>query len=163
MSIKIYTNFLLSLERYNLKINYLKDKMRHGMWVRILLKNLASSPLQQGYYFWHRRSKCFEKAVKFYSETFEFKVFMWSNKLGTEYLVQKYQVMKSSNVKLRKSLRKTNYTYQNENSLDSLASNLSLVFININNLCSFIFETMPQVSLLLVKVWVKDWLVIKWL
>ena len=88
---------------------------------------------------------------------------MWSNKLGTGYLVQKYQVMKSSTVKLCKSLRKTNYIYQNENSLDSLASNLSLVFININNLCSFIFETMPQVSLLLVKVWVKDWLVIKWL
>ena len=33
--------------------------------------------------------------------------------------------MKSSTVKLRKSQRKKSYTRQNENSLDSLASNLS--------------------------------------
>ena len=32
--------------------------------------------------------------------------------------------MKSSTVKLRKSQRKTNYTQQNENSIESLASNL---------------------------------------
>ena len=35
--------------------------------------------------------------------------------------MQKYRVMNSSTVKLRKSQRKTNYTRQNENSLDSLA------------------------------------------
>ena len=28
------------------------------------------------YYFWHRRSKFYEKAVKFYPEIFEFKVFL---------------------------------------------------------------------------------------
>ena len=39
--------------------------MRDGMWVHILLNNLASSPLQHGCYFWHRRSKCCEKAVNF--------------------------------------------------------------------------------------------------
>ena len=39
--------------------------------------------------------------------------------------VQKYLVMKSSTVKLIKSQKKMNYTRQNENSLDSLASNLS--------------------------------------
>ena len=33
--------------------------------------------------------------------------------------------MKSSTVTLRKSQRKTNYTQQNGNSVDSLASNLS--------------------------------------
>ena len=33
--------------------------------------------------------------------------------------------MKSPTVKVCKSQRKTNYTQQNENSLDSLASNLS--------------------------------------
>ena len=52
--------------------------------------------------------------------------------------------MKSSIVKLRKSQRKTNYTRQNENSLDGLGSNITsniikLVFINMKNLCSFIF------------------------
>ena len=35
------------------------------------------------------------------------------------------ELMKSSTVKLRKSQRKTNYTRQNENNLDSLAGNLS--------------------------------------
>ena len=30
MSIKIYTNFFLYSGGYNLKTNYLKDKMRHG-------------------------------------------------------------------------------------------------------------------------------------
>ena len=33
------------------------------MWVHILLSNLTSSPLQQEDYFWHRRSKCYEKAI----------------------------------------------------------------------------------------------------
>ena len=45
MSVKIYTNFLLSLGGYDFKINNLKDKMRHGIWVHILQNNLASSPL----------------------------------------------------------------------------------------------------------------------
>ena len=50
-SVKVYTNILLSSGGYNLKIIYLKNKMRHRMWVHILLKNLASSPLQYNYYF----------------------------------------------------------------------------------------------------------------
>ena len=41
----------------------------------------------------------------------------FKQKFGTEYKVQK--VMKCCAVKLRKSQRKTNYTRQNENSLDS--------------------------------------------
>ena len=41
----------------------------------------------------------------------------WYRVLGTDLL--------SSTAKPRKSQRKTNYTHQNENSLDSLASNLS--------------------------------------
>ena len=73
ISIKIYTNFFLSSRGYNFKINYLKDKMRHGMWVHILLNNLASSPLQHEYYFWHRKSKYYEKAVEFYPEILSLK------------------------------------------------------------------------------------------
>ena len=42
MSVKNYTNFLLSPGDYNFKINYLKDKMGHGVQVHILLNNLAS-------------------------------------------------------------------------------------------------------------------------
>ena len=42
MSVKHYTNFLLSPGDYNFKINYLKDKMGHGVQVHILLNNLAS-------------------------------------------------------------------------------------------------------------------------
>ena len=79
MSVKIYTNFFLSSQRYNFKTNYLNDKMRYGMWVHILLNNMVSSPLEHEYYFWHRRSKCYEKSVKFYPEIFEFKVFVRSN------------------------------------------------------------------------------------
>ena len=80
MSVRIYTNFPLSSGGYNFKIIYLKDKMRYGMLVRILLNNLASSALQHGYCFLHRRSKRYEKVVKFYPEIFEFKVFLrWSN------------------------------------------------------------------------------------
>ena len=78
ISIKIYTNFLSS-GGYNFKINYVKDKMRHGMWVHIMLNGLASSPLQHKYYFWHRKSKSYEKTVKFYPEIFQFKVFVRSN------------------------------------------------------------------------------------
>ena len=79
MPLKIYINFYLS-SGYNFKINYLKDKMRHGMQVHILLNNLASSPLQllcQKYCFWHRRSTSYGKTVKFYLEI-EFKVFVRS-------------------------------------------------------------------------------------
>ena len=79
ISIKMYTNFFLSLELYNFKISYLKDKMRNRMWVHFLLNNSVSSPLQQEYYFWHNRSKYYEKAVKFYPELFDFKVFVGSN------------------------------------------------------------------------------------
>ena len=79
MLLKIYINFYLS-SGYNFKINYLKDKIRHGMQVHILLNNLASSPLQllcQKYCFWHRRSTSYGKTVKFYLEI-EFKVFVRS-------------------------------------------------------------------------------------
>ena len=76
MSVKIYINFFLSSGGYSFKTNYLKDKMRYRIWVHIFLNNLTSSPLQHGYYFWQRRSKCYEKAVKCYPEIFEFKVFL---------------------------------------------------------------------------------------
>ena len=85
MSVKIYTNIFFSSGVCNFKINYWKDKMRHGMWVHILLSNLASSPLQREYYFWYRRWKSYEKTVKFYLEITEFKVFVrsnnWNNRL----------------------------------------------------------------------------------
>ena len=77
MSVKIYTNFLLSLGVYNFKIDYLKNEMRHGMWVHIFLGNLASSSFQHEYYLCHRRSKCYGKAIKFYPEILEFKIFAW--------------------------------------------------------------------------------------
>ena len=76
MSVKINSNFFLSSGGYSFKLNYLKDKMRYRMQAHILINNLASSSLQQEYYFWHRRSKCYEKAVKFYPEIFEFKNFV---------------------------------------------------------------------------------------
>ena len=87
MSVKIYTNFFLSSGGYfflssggyNFKINHSKDKISHGMWVHILLNNLASTLLQHEYYFWHKMSKCYEKAVKFYPEIFAFKVLVRSN------------------------------------------------------------------------------------
>ena len=76
---------------YDFKINYLKDKMRHGMWVHILLKNLASFPMQHKYYFWHRRSKCYEKTVNFHLVIFEFKVFVQSNNKNNRFdLMVKY-------------------------------------------------------------------------
>ena len=81
MPLKTYANFFLSSGGYNLKINYLKDKMRQGIWVPILLKTLVLSPLQHKYYFWQRRSKCYEKAVKIYPEIFEFQNFVRSNNL----------------------------------------------------------------------------------
>ena len=79
MSVKSYTKFFLSLGSYNFKINYLKDKMNHGMLVHILLNNLTSPPLQHESYFWQRRIKCYEKVVKFFPKMFEFKVFVRSN------------------------------------------------------------------------------------
>ena len=78
MSVKIYTIIFFFLQRYNFKINYLKDKMRQGMWVHILVNNLASSPLQHDNNFWHRW-KCYEKTVIFYHKIFKFKVFLRSN------------------------------------------------------------------------------------
>ena len=77
MSVKIYTNFFLFSGGFNFKTNnYLKGKMRKGIWVHILLNNLALSPLRHRYYFWRRRSKCYENPGTFYSEIFEFKVFL---------------------------------------------------------------------------------------
>ena len=84
MSVKFFTNCFLS-SGYNFKINYLKDKMRHRMWVYILPNSLVSSPLQHGYSFWHRRSKCYEIAVKVCPDIFEFKILydqiIWSNNM----------------------------------------------------------------------------------
>ena len=79
ISIKIDINFFLSSGGHNFKINYLKDKMRQGMWVHIFMNHLASSSSQHEYYFWCRRSKCYEKVVKFYLEIFAFNVFVRSN------------------------------------------------------------------------------------
>ena len=90
MSVKIYTIFFLSLELYNFKINYLKDKIRHGMWVDILLNNLASSPLQLELYFWHRKSKYYEKEVKFCPEIFECNVFVRSNNFNNRFDLAAY-------------------------------------------------------------------------
>ena len=87
MSIEIHTNF------YNRRLelqNYLTDKMRHRMWVHILLKDLASSPFQHEYYFWCRRSKWYEKAVKFYPEIVEFKVFLQSNNWNSRFDLAPY-------------------------------------------------------------------------
>ena len=81
MSVKIYSKFFFSSGGSNFEICYFKDKMRYGMWVHILLNNLASSSQQLEYYFWHRRSKCYENTAIFYPEIFEFKVFVRSNKL----------------------------------------------------------------------------------
>ena len=80
MSVKIYTNFFLSSRGCNFKINYLKDKMRYGMWVHILLNNLTSSHCNTRINFSQRGLKCFEKAVKCYPEIIELKVFVrWNN------------------------------------------------------------------------------------
>ena len=70
ISTEIYIDFFLSSGGYNFKSNYLKDKMRSRMWAHMLLNSLLSSPLQSNYYFWYRRSKCYEKTIKFYQEIF---------------------------------------------------------------------------------------------
>ena len=54
-------------------------KVRVWISVHILLNNLVSSSLQHEYYFWHSRSKCCEKAVRFYSEILKFKVLVRRN------------------------------------------------------------------------------------
>ena len=90
MSVKIYTNFVLSSGRYHFKINYLKDKMRLEMWVLILMNNLALYPMQHEHYFWHRWSKCYEKVVKFYPEIFESKVFVRSNNQNNRFDLAAY-------------------------------------------------------------------------
>ena len=43
MSLKNYTKFSLSLGGYNFKIINLKDNVRYGMLVHVLVNNLASS------------------------------------------------------------------------------------------------------------------------
>ena len=50
MSVKTYTDFFLSFGGYTVKISYLKDKMRYGMRVHILLNNLASLGMYCKYY-----------------------------------------------------------------------------------------------------------------
>ena len=46
------------------------------------------------------------------------------------------------------------WCYNHQSTQSNIAHITSI--INMSNLCSFIFETMPQVLLLIVKVWVKD-------
>ena len=65
MSVKIYTNYILTSRGYNFKINYLKDKMRYEMWVYILLNKLVSSPLQQGISFGTESQNAIEKQYNF--------------------------------------------------------------------------------------------------
>ena len=75
MSVKIYTNSILSSGGCNFKISHLKDRMRHGMW---------------GHIFWtiRRHPHCStsitfstggQNATKKHPEIFEFKVFVRSN------------------------------------------------------------------------------------
>ena len=78
MSIKIYTNFFLYSGGYNLKTNYLKDKMRHGTWVYTLLNNLVSSPLQHKYYFWQGGQNATKKQ-KYFILRYFCRVFVLSN------------------------------------------------------------------------------------
>ena len=78
MSIKIYTNLFLYSGGYNLKTNYLKDKMRHGTWVYTLLNNLVSSPLQHKYYFWEGSQNAMKNQKYFILRHF-CKVFVLSN------------------------------------------------------------------------------------
>ena len=76
MFVKVYTIFFLSLGGCNFKVSYLKDKMKHEMWVHILVCSLK--PYIET--FWHSRSKCYEQAVKFYPEIFEGNVLVrWNN------------------------------------------------------------------------------------
>ena len=63
--------FFLSSGGYSFTINYLEDKMRHGMWVHILLSNLAS--------FLTTRVLILADILRYYPEIFEFKVFVRSN------------------------------------------------------------------------------------
>ena len=79
-----YTIILIS--SYFALIYLQKDKMRYRIWVHIMLNNLASSPLQQDYYIWHRRSKCYEKTVKSYLERSGFKVFVQANNCAVKCL-----------------------------------------------------------------------------
>ena len=66
---KTYTNF------------FWKDKMRHGIWVHILLHNFASSSLQDEYYFWHRASNTMKKQQSFILR-------YWSLKFYCEEIIQ---------------------------------------------------------------------------
>ena len=78
-SVKICFNSFLSSDGYYFKTNYLNDKMRYRILVHIFLNSLALPSLQHEYYFWHRRSKLYEKAIKFYPEIFGLNVFVRSN------------------------------------------------------------------------------------
>ena len=65
LSLKIYINFFLSSGGYNFKINYSKDKMRHGMLVHTLLKSLASSPFYANITFRTGSQNAIEKKQNF--------------------------------------------------------------------------------------------------
>ena len=64
---------------YTFKINYLKDKMRHGMWVYILLYILASSNCNASITFGTGGQNAMKKTVQLFPEILEFKVFVLSN------------------------------------------------------------------------------------
>ena len=62
MPVKIYAIFSYLQVRITSKLIFLKNKMRYGMWVHILMNNLASSPSHKEYQFWHRKSNAMLKA-----------------------------------------------------------------------------------------------------
>ena len=76
ISVKIYTTFFLSSGGYNFKINWLNDKIKHGMWVHILLNNLVWSPWKTGITFGIGGQNSMKKAVKIDPEIVSFKVFL---------------------------------------------------------------------------------------
>ena len=81
MSVKVYTNFFLSPGGYNLKISYLKDKMRHNV-SSYLAEQYGVILIATRVLLCHRRSKYYEKLVKFYPEISKFKDLVQSNNLN---------------------------------------------------------------------------------
>ena len=68
--------FFLSSGGYNFKINCLKEIRNKSSY---LADQFDVIPIAIECYFWLSRSKCYEKAVTFYPEIFEFKVFVRQN------------------------------------------------------------------------------------
>ena len=79
MSVKIYTNFFLSSGGYNFKINYLKVKMRHECEFISCLTIWRHPSCNTSITFGAGGQNAMKRAVKFYPETSEFKVFVRSS------------------------------------------------------------------------------------